>query len=52
MVSLALINFFAAFYVTKVDYIPNSAKYGHLIMGIFPFFPTYFILAGKIEIID
>ena len=52
MVSLALINFFAAYYVTKVDYIPNSAKYGHLIMGIFPFFPTYFILAGKIEIID
>jgi len=52
MVSLALINFFAAYYVTKVDYIPNSAKYGHLIMGIFPFFPAYFILAGKIEIID
>ena len=52
MFSLTIINFFSAYYVTQVDYIPHAAMYGHLIMGVFPIFPAYFLLTGKIEIVD
>ena len=52
MFSLTIINFFSAYYVTQVDYITHAALYGHLIMGVFPIFPAYFLLNGKIEIVD
>ena len=52
MICLSIINFFGAYYVTLVDYIPNEAMYGHILLGLFPLFPAYFILADKIEIVD
>ena len=52
MICLSIINFFGAYYVTIVDYIPNEAMYGHILLGLFPLFPAYFILADKIEIVD
>ena len=52
MVSLSIINFFGAYYASTVDYIPNIAIYGHIILGLFPVAPAYFILAGKIDIVD
>tara|TARA_B100000886_G_scaffold100423_1_gene66717 strand:- start:1508 stop:1666 length:159 start_codon:yes stop_codon:yes gene_type:complete len=52
MISLSIINFFGAFYASQVEYIPSAAVYGHIILGLLPVFPAYFILAGKIEIID
>ena len=52
MICLSIINFFGAYYVTLVDYIPNEAIYGHILLGLFPLFPAYFILADKIEIVD
>ena len=52
MVSLSIINFFGAYFATTVDYIPDLAMYGHIILGLFPIAPAYFILAGKIEIVD
>ena len=52
MICLSIINFFGAYYVTLVDYIPNEAMYGHILLGLFPLFPAYFILANKIEIVD
>ena len=52
MICLSIINFFGAYYVTLVDYIPNEAVYGHILLGLFPLFPAYFILADKIEIVD
>lgn len=52
MISLSIINIFGAYYVTLVDYIPNEAMYGHILLGLFPIFPAYMILADKIEIID
>ena len=52
MVSLSIINFFGAYYVTLVDYIPYEAMYGHILLGIFPLAPAYFILFDKIEIVD
>ena len=48
----SIINFFGAFYPSQVDYVPLAAVYGHIILGLLPIFPTYFILAGKIETID
>ena len=52
MICLSIINFFGAYYVTLVDYIPNEAMYGHILLGLFPLIPAYFILADKIEIVD
>ncbi len=52
MVSLSIINFFGAYYASTVDYIPDVAVYGHIILGLFPIAPAYFILAGKIDIVD
>ena len=52
MVSLSIINFFGAYYASTVDYIPDIAVYGHIILGLFPIAPAYFILAGKIDIVD
>ena len=52
MVSLSIINFFGAYFATTVDYIPDLAMYGHIILGLFPIAPAYFILTGKIEIVD
>jgi hypothetical protein len=52
MVSLSIINFFGAYYASTVDYIPDIAIYGHIILGLFPVAPAYFILAGKIDIVD
>ncbi|MBU82284.1 MAG: hypothetical protein CMB88_00755 [Flammeovirgaceae bacterium] len=52
MLSLSIINFFGAYYVTLVDYIPFEAMYGHILLGIFPLAPAYFILFDKIEIVD
>ena len=52
MVSLSIINFFGAYYASTVDYIPEIAIYGHIILGLFPVAPAYFILTGKIEIVD
>ena len=52
MLSLSIINFFGAYYVTLVDYIPYNAMYGHILLGIFPLAPAYFILFDKIEIVD
>ena len=52
MVSLSIINFFGAYYASTVDYIPEIAIYGHIILGLFPVAPAYFILTGKIDIVD
>ena len=52
MVSLSIINFFGAYYASTVDYIPDIAIYGHIILGLFPVAPAYFILTGKIDIVD
>lgn len=52
MVSLSIINFFGAYYASTVDFIPDIAVYGHIILGLFPVAPAYFILAGKIDIVD
>ena len=52
MVSLSKINFFAAYYAATVDYIPDIAVYGHIILGLFPVAPAYFVLAGKIDLVD
>ena len=52
MICLSIINFFGAYYVTLVDYIPNEAMYAHILLGLFPLFPAYMILADKIEIVD
>ena len=52
MVSLSIINFFGAYYASTVDYIPDIAVYGHIILGLFPVAPAYFILAGKIDIVN
>ena len=52
MICLSIINFFGAYYVTLVDYIPYEAMYGHILLGLFPLFPSYMILADKIEIVD
>ena len=52
MVSLSIINFFGAYYASTVDYIPDIAVYGHIILGLFPIAPASFILAGKIDIVD
>ena len=49
---LSIINFFGAFYASQVDYIPSAAVYGHVILGLLPIFPAYFLLTGKIETID
>ena len=39
MICLSIINFCVAYYVTLVDYIPNEAIYGHILLGLFPLFP-------------
>ena len=52
MISLSIINFFGAYYSQQVNYIPDFAMYGHIILAIIPIFPAYYILADKIEIID
>ena len=52
MICLSIINFFGAYYVTLVDYIPNEAMYGHILLGLFPLFPAYMILSDKIDIVD
>ena len=52
MLSLSIINFFGAYYASTVDYIPDIAVYGHIILGLFPVAPAYFILAGKIDIVN
>ena len=52
MLSLSIINFFGAYYASTVDYIPEIAIYGHIILGLFPVAPAYFILTGKIDIVD
>ena len=52
MISLSIINFFGAYYATLVDYIPDEAAYGHILLGLLPLFPTYYILADKIDIVD
>ena len=52
MVRLSIINFFGAYYASTVDYIPEIAIYGHIILGLFPVAPAYFILTGKIDIVD
>ena len=52
MVSLSIINFFGAYFASTVDYIPEIAIYGHIILGLFPVAPAYFILTGKIDIVD
>ena len=52
MVSLSIINFFGAYYASTVDYIAEIAIYGHVILGLFPVAPAYFILTGKIDIVD
>ena len=52
MVSLSIINFFGAYYPSPVDYIPDIAVYGHIILGLFPVAPAYFVLAGKIDLVD
>ena len=52
MICLSIINFFGAYFASISDYIPDLAIYGHIILGIFPIAPAYFILAGKIETVD
>ena len=52
MISLSIINFFGAYFASTVDYIPDIAVFGHIILGLFPIAPAYFILTGKINIVD
>tara|TARA_B100000886_G_scaffold291492_1_gene217054 strand:- start:741 stop:1175 length:435 start_codon:yes stop_codon:yes gene_type:complete len=52
MICLLIINFFGAYFASISDYIPDLAIYGHIILGIFPIAPAYFILTGKIETVD
>ena len=52
MICLSIINFFGAYFASISDYIPDLAIYGHIILGIFPIAPAYFILTGKIETVD
>ena len=52
MLCLSIINFFGAYYITLVDYIPYEAIYGHIMLGILPLAPAYYILFDKIEIVD
>ena len=47
---LSLVNFFGAFYATKVDYIPSGAMYGHILLAILPIIAMYLVLNNKIEI--
>lgn len=47
---LSLINVFGAYYVTKVDYAPNEAMYGHALLAILPLIAIYLVLSDKIEI--
>ena len=47
---LALINAFGAYYVTKVDYAPIEAMYGHLLLAILPLVAIYLVLNNKIEL--
>ena len=52
MISLSIINFFGAYFASTVDYITDIAVFGHIILGLFPIAPAYFILTGKINIVD
>ena len=47
---LSLVNAFGAFYATKVDYIPNGAMYGHILLAILPLIAMYLVLNNMIEI--
>ena len=47
---LSLVNAFGAFYATKVDYIPNGAMYGHILLAILPLVAMYLVLNNKSEI--
>ena len=47
---LSLVNAFGAFYATKVDYIPNGAMYGHILLAILPLVAMYLVLNNMIEI--
>lgn len=47
---LSVINAFGAYYVTKVDYAPDEAMYGHLLLAILPLVAIYLVLNNKIEI--
>ena len=47
---LSLVNAFGAFYATKVDYIPNGAMYGHILLAILPLVAMDLVLNNKIEI--
>ena len=35
---------------TKVDYIPNGAMYGHILLAILPLVAMYLVLNNMIEI--
>ena len=47
---LSLVNAFGAFYATKVDYIPNGAMYGRILLAILPLVAMYLVLNNMIEI--
>ena len=47
---LSVINAFGAYYVTKVDYAPDEAMYGHLLLAILPLVAIYLVLNNKIEL--
>ena len=47
---LSVINAFGAYYVTKVDYAPDEAMFGHLLLAVLPLVAIYLVLNNKIEI--
>jgi hypothetical protein len=49
--SLTIINLFAAYLATQVDYVPIEAMYGHLLLAVLPIVAIYLVLSNKIEVI-
>lgn len=48
--SLSVINGFAVYYATTVDYIPEFAMYIHGLLAVLPLIAIYLILSDKIEV--
>ena len=34
--------------MTKYDFAPNEAMYGHILLAILPLLPIYFVLSGNL----
>ena len=48
MTCFSIINFFGAYIVTKYEFAPNEAMYGHILLAILPLLPIYFVLSGNL----